>query len=409
MNTHKIGCQERIQQNHGLQNDYTLEFSNSSSQFFSTQQQIGHMGLCSTQSPVMEGGSQQQSFGHANSSSTIMSRIGSPASAFYATERYMGFPQYEYQVSNPPSSPQLSKNYDLQIPSYQSSTDNFYIDSPEQSGNPSFQSKNSLQSSVKQQYYSSSESPYKIPCAINLSERERVLQLKNKFLGDFDNSDRRHPSTAFDQNQDFSIGQLRQSARPSGSVPIASSNSVPSATVVSSKTRIRWTQDLHDRFVECVNRLGGAEKATPKAILKLMDSEGLTIFHVKSHLQKYRIAKYMPESAEAKTERRTSTNDVAQINIETGMQIKEALQLQLDAQRRLHEQLEIQRNLQLRIEEQGKQLKMMFDQQQITNRSLFEMQNPNIISLDDPSTSLEDVEVSIAEGSGNTHFPSKIS
>ncbi|RRT63999.1 hypothetical protein B296_00006451 [Ensete ventricosum] len=34
---------------------------------------------------------------------------------------------------------------------------------------------------------------------------------------------------------------------------------VSSATAISSKTRIRWTQDLHERFVECVNRLGGAE------------------------------------------------------------------------------------------------------------------------------------------------------
>jgi len=25
------------------------------------------------------------------------------------------------------------------------------------------------------------------------------------------------------------------------------------------KTRIRWTQDLHEKFVECVNRLGGAD------------------------------------------------------------------------------------------------------------------------------------------------------
>ncbi|GFP96537.1 protein phr1-like 1, partial [Phtheirospermum japonicum] len=62
-------------------------------------------------------------------------------------------------------------------------------------------------------------------------------------------------------------------------------NSVSSASVLSNKTRIRWTQDLHDRFVECVNRLGGSDKATPKAILKLMDTEGRTIFHFKSHLQ----------------------------------------------------------------------------------------------------------------------------
>lgn len=37
-------------------------------------------------------------------------------------------------------------------------------------------------------------------------------------------------------------------------------NNSGSPTVVSSsKTRIRWTQDLHDRFVDCVNRLGGPD------------------------------------------------------------------------------------------------------------------------------------------------------
>ncbi|XP_010423296.1 PREDICTED: myb family transcription factor PHL5-like isoform X1 [Camelina sativa] len=136
------------------------------------------------------------------------------------------------------------------------------------------------------------------------------------------------------------------------------------------KTRIRWTQDLHEKFVECVNRLGGADKATPKAILKLMDSDGLTIFHVKSHLQKYRIAKYMPESLEGKFEKRACGKELSQLDTKTGVQIKEALQLQLDVQRHLHEQLEIQRNLQLRIEEQGKQLKIMMEQQQKTKESL---------------------------------------
>lgn len=42
------------------------------------------------------------------------------------------------------------------------------------------------------------------------------------------------------------------------SVPITPS-SVSSGTASSNKTRIRWTPDLHQRFVECVNCLGGSE------------------------------------------------------------------------------------------------------------------------------------------------------
>ncbi|KAJ1273340.1 hypothetical protein BS78_06G272500 [Paspalum vaginatum] len=141
-----------------------------------------------------------------------------------------------------------------------------------------------------------------------------------------------------------------------------------------SKTRIRWTQDLHERFVECVNQLGGADKATPKGILKLMNSDGLTIYHIKSHLQKYRIAKYMPASStsEGKQEKRAAGNDAQNLDPSTGMQITEALRVQLDVQRRLHEQLEIQRNLQLRIEEQGKRLQKMFEEQLKASRTVME-------------------------------------
>ncbi|CAN6973779.1 unnamed protein product [Brassica oleracea var. botrytis] len=186
-------------------------------------------------------------------------------------------------------------------------------------------------------------------------------------------------------------------------------------TVTGNKTRIRWTQDLHDKFLECVNRLGGADKATPKAILKLMDSEGLTIFHVKSHLQKYRIAKYIPDPREGKFEKRSCSKELSQLDTKTGVHIKEALQLQLDVQRHLHEQLEIQRNLQVRIEEQGKQLKLMIEQQQKTKESLLKSPNAEVslpLSAFDhspPPFSLQDAEAMMLPSYEDTHFQSKIS
>ncbi|MQL79724.1 hypothetical protein Taro_012146 [Colocasia esculenta] len=52
--------------------------------------------------------------------------------------------------------------------------------------------------------------------------------------------------------------------------------------------RMRWTEELHARFVDAVRSLGGHDKATPKRILQLMGAKAVSISHIKSHLQMYR-------------------------------------------------------------------------------------------------------------------------
>ncbi|XWS11657.1 hypothetical protein CRYUN_Cryun37aG0018200 [Craigia yunnanensis] len=164
------------------------------------------------------------------------------------------------------------------------------------------------------------------------------------------------------------------------------------------KPRMRWTPELHECFLEAVNRLDGPEKATPKGVLKLMNVEGLTIYHVKSHLQKYRLAKYMPEKKEEKKLSSSEEKKAASSSNESdgkkkgGTHITEALRLQMEVQKQLHDQLELQRSLQLRIEEHARYLQKILKEQQkagsalIPSLSLSTLTNPSQNSELQPSS-----------------------
>ncbi|KAK8952780.1 Myb family transcription factor APL [Platanthera guangdongensis] len=160
------------------------------------------------------------------------------------------------------------------------------------------------------------------------------------------------------------------------------------------KPRLKWNPELHERFVEAVNQLGGADKATPKTVMRLMGIPGLTLYHLKSHLQKYRLCK----TQQAQTIGRTAKNVIGPTaapdrasedsqflvkNINLGhhsnktVQVDEALQMQMEVQMRLHEQMEVQRHLQMRIEIQGKYLQSVLEKA----HSALEKQNSSYAGL----------------------------
>ncbi|XP_057850324.2 transcription factor HHO1 [Cryptomeria japonica] len=71
--------------------------------------------------------------------------------------------------------------------------------------------------------------------------------------------------------------------------PPTTSAGNPPQSQAQRKSRRCWSAELHKRFVNALQQLGGSQVATPKQIRELMKVDGLTNDEVKSHLQKYRL------------------------------------------------------------------------------------------------------------------------
>lgn len=138
------------------------------------------------------------------------------------------------------------------------------------------------------------------------------------------------------------------------------------------KPRLRWTTDLHERFIDAVTQLGGPSKATPKAIMRTMGVKGLTLFHLKSHLQKYRLGKQSAKdlgeaskdglSASYLVERPYNSNSSPSLptsEMNEGYEVKEALRAQMEVQSKLHLQVEAEKHLQIRLQAEQRYLAML--------------------------------------------------
>ncbi|KAF6136629.1 hypothetical protein GIB67_016085 [Kingdonia uniflora] len=136
------------------------------------------------------------------------------------------------------------------------------------------------------------------------------------------------------------------------------------------KPRLRWTVELHERFVDAVAQLGGPDKATPKTIMRVMGVKGLTLYHLKSHLQKFRLGKQphkdfnndpsFKDASALDLQRngssssgmiRSMNEDVVCGFFSRSGHVSEALRMQM----------EVQRHLQVRIEAQGKYMQTILE------------------------------------------------
>jgi len=101
-------------------------------------------------------------------------------------------------------------------------------------------------------------------------------------------------SGAMAHSDPFSMGVMQtsnKSQKSEGGLHVPGGHPKPSEEddiqMAMKRPRLIWTKQLHERFVEAVNKMG-VDQAVPKAIMESMNVKGITRENVASHLQKYR-------------------------------------------------------------------------------------------------------------------------
>ncbi|KAH9702027.1 Myb family transcription factor PHL6 [Citrus sinensis] len=151
-------------------------------------------------------------------------------------------------------------------------------------------------------------------------------------------------------------------------VDALSSHTSP-ASATAHKPRMRWTPELHECFLEAVNKLDGPEIMT---IVRTENAHQFTLKcrgYSKSGIEAYECRRNTDLLNICRRKKKSNFLSLA-LCVDQGqyfrrsIQFTEALRMQMEVQKQLHEQLEVQRALQLRIEEHARYLEKIVAEQQ---------------------------------------------
>ncbi|CDY08408.1 BnaA05g26440D [Brassica napus] len=148
----------------------------------------------------------------------------------------------------------------------------------------------------------------------------------------------------------------------------------PSGLVLTTdpKPRLRWTAELHERFVDAVTHLGGPDKATPKTIMRVMavkaisrssDLESsLTKEHSHGHSTNIR------DTNRVVNRHRSITHAASMLDLQRNVVFstphiigRNMNEMQMEVKRRIEEEVEVERQVNQRIEAQGKYMESMLE------------------------------------------------
>ncbi|KAL5061764.1 hypothetical protein RYX36_023501 [Vicia faba] len=126
------------------------------------------------------------------------------------------------------------------------------------------------------------------------------------------------------------------------------------------KPRLRWTVELHERFIDAVAQLGGPDSTR---LLPLFFSFMWCELYNKQ--KKFRLGKQPHKEFNEQSIKDGMRVSAFELQRNTGtsssMTGRNMNEMQMEVHRRLHEQLEVQKHLQLRIEAQGKYMQSILE------------------------------------------------